>query len=142
MKTDELTKCSRCGDESCYVQYIPPTMLRLDYCLGCGFQSSPSYNDAQTLEASLKYLPTIYKILIDQEEESLKIWIPTFINVEGLGVIYANGIDRDNWWWESTKYDKKMNPPKLKVADIQKFSKDRGFTDAMNSLGLLDGILK
>lgn len=137
MKTDDLVKCTRCGSDSCYIQHIPPTMVRLDYCLGCGFQSSPSYQDSKTLEIQLKYLPTIYKIIIDQEEDTKKIWIPAFVNVEGLGVIYANGVDRDNWWWETTNYDNNLKEAKLKVAEIKKFPKEKGFMDALEHLGIL-----
>ena len=137
MKFDNLVKCSRCSSDSCYIQDIPPTMIRLDYCFGCGFQSSPAYSEPGNLDLHLKHLPNIYKLLMDQEEDTLKIWMPVFINIPGNGIIYANGRSREDWWWEVAKYDKVLKD-KMKIEDIKRFPSEKGFMDALELLGLFE----
>lgn len=133
---DFIGNCSRCLGNMCYVQEISPEM-KLEYCFGCGFQSNTAYNVAEMLTANLNILPEIYKLLIDQEEDTLKIWIPTFINIPGVGMIYANGKDRDNWWWEAGKFDPKQ-PTKIKVDEVKKFEPIHGFMDALEYMGLFE----
>ena len=132
---DKLIECSRCGSDACYVQELGPK-FQLEYCMGCGFQSNTAYSNAELLTSNLNVLPTIYKILIDQEEDTLKIWIPAFVNVQDVGMIYANGNSRENWWWEAGKFDPKT-PGKIKTSELKKFEPTKGFMEALDYLGLL-----
>ena len=68
--------------------------------------------DSQFLKEQMEILPEIYKALISEDEDG-KIWIPSFTNLEGKGMVYANGTSRDNWWWEAVKY-KKLKVPEIK----------------------------
>ena len=136
LNKDSLISCTRCGSDACYVQEISPEM-KLEYCFGCGFQSNTAYNVAEMLTSNLNILPEIYKLLIDQEEDTLKIWVPTFINIPGRGMIYANGISRDEWWWEAGKFDPNQ-PTKIKIDEVVKFEPTHGFIDALEYMGLFE----
>lgn len=136
--TDNLEICTRCGSDALYKQPISPE-FNLEYCFGCGFQHSTAYYNSEYLEASVKVLPNIYKILMDQEEDTGKIWIPSFINSPGNGLIYVNGFDRENWWWEAGKFSNKFTD-KMETKSIKKFPKEKGFMDAMEYLGLFEQI--
>ena len=108
---DKLTNCDKCGGDALYTQEI--NGVKTGQCFSCGFQ----YNSLMTLESQflkeqMEILPEIYKLLMSEDEDG-KIWIPSFTNVEGKGMVYANGISRNDWWWEAIKY-KKLKIPEVK----------------------------
>ena len=108
---DKLTNCDRCGGDALYVQEI--NGVKTAQCFQCGYQySSLMTLDSQFLKEQMEILPEIYKALISEDEDG-KIWIPSFTNLEGKGMVYANGTSRDNWWWEAVKY-KKLKVPEIK----------------------------
>lgn len=142
---DQLTNCERCGaDGSAYKQEYPNGSI-IHFCMQCGFQySSLMTLDSQFLKEQMEILPEIYKLLMSEDEDG-KIWIPSFTNMEGKGMVYANGISRDDWWWEAVKH-KQLDKPKTvkdkvisEQADItstKKF-KEMEFLDALEYINIL-----
>jgi len=147
--TDTLINCSRCGGEGATYKQESSTNS-VEFCMQCGFQfSSLMTKDSQFLKEQMAILPEIYKTLISEDEEG-KIWIPSFTNTPGKGMVYANGTSRDDWWWEAVLYDKISNQKskaiKKKVGTVVKEKPDMStlkrfpemdFIDALEYIGIL-----
>ena len=58
---------------------------------------------SEFLTEQLPLLPDLYKSLIDEEEETGKMWVPSYINIPEKGMIFADGTSRDNWKWAGVK---------------------------------------
>lgn len=102
MQYDTLTECSRCGSDACYIQEITQE-IKLEFCYGCGFQShSLMKNGSEFFIEQLSLLPDLYKSLVEEEDNG-KVWMPSFINVEDKGMVFADGTGRDNWRWAGVK---------------------------------------
>lgn len=128
---DELKKCTRCDSDACYSREVGKNK-RFEYCYGCGFTHSFIYSNKKFFNEQLDVLPEIYKILADEDENG-KIWIPSFTKTEK-GLVYANGIDREDWCWELAF----IEDDKINMKGIQKFNKDKGFMDALDALGVFE----
>jgi hypothetical protein len=103
MNFDNLIECSRCGSDACYVQEVNAE-IKLEFCYGCGFQSNSLMKPkSQFLQEQMEVLPELYKALMDEEEDTGKIWMPSNVNIEDKGMIFANGTDRMNWNWSAVK---------------------------------------
>ena len=140
---DKLTNCDKCGGDALYIQEI--NGVKTGQCFSCGFQyNSLMTLDSQFLKEQMEILPEIYKLLMSEDEDG-KIWIPSFTNMEGKGMVYANGISRDDWWWEAVKYKQLDKPKTIKdkviyeqadMTSMKKF-KEMEFLDALEYIQLL-----
>ena len=80
-----------------------------------------------------------------REEEDGKVWMPSFHNVEGKGMVFANGSGRDDWAWagvqhvEVTKEESEKYKGAKHRADMTtlKLFAERDFMDALSYVGLL-----
>jgi hypothetical protein len=103
MQYDTLAECSRCGSDACYIQEITQE-IKLEFCYGCGFQSHSLMKPrSEFFVEQLALLPDLYKSLVEEEEDTGKIWMPSFINVEEKGMVFADGTGRNNWRWAGVK---------------------------------------
>lgn len=144
MAYDNLTDCTRCGSNACYTQEVNQD-ITISLCYGCGFQSNSIMTvDSDMFNEQLETLPELYKILMDEEEDG-KVWMPSFHNVEGKGMVFANGSGRDDWAWagvqhvevtkeESEKY--KGVAYKADMSTLKSFS-ERDFMDALSHANLI-----
>ncbi|MDC6464853.1 hypothetical protein PQZ39_00315 [bacterium] len=131
MTYDNLTDCTRCGSNACYFQEVNQD-ITISLCYGCGFQSnSIMIVGSDMFNEQLETLPELYKILMDEEENG-KVWMPSFHNVEGKGMVFANGISRDDWYWASVLYVDGKADMKTK----KEFA-ERDFMDALSYATLL-----
>lgn len=144
MKFDELTLCSRCGSDACYTQEVTKD-IKIELCYGCGFQSnSLMKKDTQFFFEQMEVLPDLYKALMDEEEKG-KIWMPTSINIEDKGMVFADGTGRDNWRWAGVKAVPVLKDEKEKYkgakyrADMStiKHFEERDFIEALSYIGVL-----
>jgi hypothetical protein len=145
MQYDNLTECSRCGSDACYIQEVS-SEIQLEFCYGCGFQSNSLMKPgSEFLLEQLPLLPDLYKSLIDEEETTGKIWIPTYINIEDKGMVFADGTSRNNWRWAGvksvpvSKEEKKKYKNSKYRADMStiKHFEERDFIDALSYIGIL-----
>ena len=151
MAFDNLIECSRCGGDACYVQEVTKD-IQIELCYGCGFQSnSLMKKDTEFFFEQMQVLPDLYKALMDEEEDG-KVWMPTTINVEDKGMIFADGSSRDNWAWagvkaidvieeEKTKYpipgkEGEYYKKRMDMSTIQHF-KENDFIEALSYIGIL-----
>jgi len=137
MNFDQLKECSRCGSDACYSQEVSEE-IKLELCYGCGFQSNSIMTlGSQFLKEQMEILPELYKELLDEEEDTGKIWMPTTVNIEDKGMIFANGSGRDNWWWSAAKATKGEDGKyKTNMSEVKHF-KERDFMEALSYIEVL-----
>jgi hypothetical protein len=144
MAYDNLQECSRCGSDACYIQEVTKD-ITIELCYGCGFQSNSVMKvGSEFLNEQMETLPDLYKALID-EEESGKVWMPSFHNVEGKGMVFADGTSREKWAWGATKHVEVSEEEKEKYkgakyrADMGtlKHFPERDFIGALTYIGVL-----
>ena len=144
MNFDELKECTRCGSDACYKQEVSKD-ISLELCYGCGFQhNSIMVKDSDFFKEQMEILPEIYKVLMD-EDENTKIWMPTTINIKDKGMVFASGKSRDEWGWSAVKAiqipeedQEKYKGEKYK-ADMSTIShfKERDFMEALSYIGVI-----
>lgn len=144
MAYDNLIECSRCGSDACYLQEVTKDVT-IELCYGCGFQSNSVMKvGSDFLNEQMETLPDLYKSLID-EEESGKVWMPSFHNIESKGMVFADGVSRDKWAWGATKHVEVLEEEKDKYkgakyrADMStlKHFPERDFIGALTYIGVL-----
>ena len=145
MSYDNLIKCERCEGDACYVQEVNESITNY-MCYGCGFQSNSVIKKGNDFfNQQFENLPELYKELMDEEEETGKIWMPTIINLKDKGMVFADGSGRDNWRWaavkaveipkeEQEKY--KGEKHKADMSTIKHFI-EREFIEALSYIGVL-----
>ena len=137
MNFDDLIECIRCGSDACYKQEINQE-ITLEMCMGCGFQhNSIMTSGSHFLQEQMETLPELYKALLDEEEKSGKIWMPTTINIQDKGMVFAEGTSRDNWAWAAVKAT--LNEEKKYKTDMStaKHFPERDFIGALSHIGVL-----
>ena len=144
MAYDNLIECTRCGSDACYIQEVTKD-IKIELCYGCGFQSNSVMKvGSDFLNEQMESLPDLYKVLID-EEESGKVWMPSFHNIEGKGMVFADGTSREQWAWGATKHIEVLKEEKEKYkgakyrADMStlKHFLERDFIGALTYIGVL-----
>ena len=144
MKFDDLVECTRCGSDACYLQEVNQD-IKLEFCYGCGFQSNNLMTSGSDFfNEQIESFPDLYKALMD-EEESGKVWMPSFHNVEGKGMVFADGTSREKWAWGATKHVEVLEEEKEKYkgakyrADMStlKHFPERDFIGALTYINIL-----
>ena len=145
MNFDELKICTRCDSNACYKQEVTKG-IHIELCYGCGFQSnSVMTKGSDFFNEQFEILPELYKVLMDDEEETGKIWMPTTVNIKEQGMVFANGSARDNWCWSAVKAipveeeDKekyKGEDYRVDMSTVENF-RERDFMEALSYIGVL-----
>jgi hypothetical protein len=137
MNFDELKECTRCNSDACYRQEVTKD-ISIELCYGCGFQSnSLMKKGSEFFNEQWELLPELYKVLMDEEEDTGKIWMPTTINIKDKGMVFAEGNNRQNWRWaavKAIKNDKKGY--KTDMSTIKHFG-ERDFIEALSYISVL-----
>lgn len=145
MNFDELKECSRCGSDACYSQEVTKE-IKIELCYGCGFQSnSLMKKGSEFFNEQWELLPELYKVLMDEEEETGKIWMPTTINIKDKGMVFADGKSRSNWKWAGVKAvpisedekDKFKNEKFRTDMTTLKHFEERDFMDALSYIEVI-----
>ena len=149
MNYETLTECTKCGSDACYVQEVSAE-IKIEMCFGCGFMTNTLLRrETQFFIEQMEVLPEINKALMVEEEDTGKIWMPSFIHVEDKGMVFANGTSIDNWKWGAVKSVKTTKEEKLKMkgekykadySTLKEFT-EREFIDALGYIGILQGDL-
>ncbi len=95
---DSLIECPLCGSTFCY--HSVSEGVGIYSCLTCGFTTnSHMMTNTDFTKAYEELLPQLY-LDIKQVKDGL-VWYPNTVNKveEGRGIIFANGVDKDNWVW-------------------------------------------
>lgn len=149
---DNLIICKRCGSDACYVQEVNEE-IKNHQCMGCGFISNSLYRRGEELfETMFETLPNLYKELMGEDEDG-QIWIPSTVNLQEKGMVFANGTSIDSWKWGAVKAvpvkedEKKKYPIPHKKGEFYKFRMDmstlvefeeREYMEALDSIGVFE----
>jgi hypothetical protein len=145
MNFDELKECTRCGSDACYSQEVNGE-ITLELCYGCGFQSNTIMTSgSEFFNEQMEVLPDLYKALMDEEEETGKLWMPSFVNVEDKGMVFADGGSRDNWYWGAAKAVKVTDEEKEKYKGAKyrvdmstvRHYPERDYMEALSYIGVI-----
>jgi len=145
MGFDALRECTRCGSDACYIQEVNKD-ITLEMCYGCGFISNSLLKQgSEFLTEQMELLPELYKALMDEEEDSGKVWMPSTINVEDKGMIFADGTSRKEWHWSAVKAIPVLEEEKDKYKGAKyrtdmstiKHFEERDFMEALSYIGVL-----
>jgi hypothetical protein len=100
---DNLITCDRCGSDACYVQEVNDKIKNY-MCYGCGFiTNSLMKKDERFFEEQFSVLPSLYKELCVEDEETGLVWMPNTINIPDKGMVFADGTRASNWSWAAVK---------------------------------------
>ena len=137
MNFDNLIECTRCGSDACYKQEVNQE-ITLEMCMGCGFQhNSIMTSGSQFLQEQMETLPELYKVLLDEEEENGKVWMPTTVNIQDKGMIFAEGNNRENWAWAAVKSIPDEEKGFKTDMSTAKHFPERDFIGALSHIGVL-----
>lgn len=145
---DNLTTCERCSSDACYVQEVNQD-VKLYFCYGCGFQANTAMKrDSEFLQQQMEVLPELYKELMGEDENGT-IWMPSVVNIPDKGMVFADGVNGQQWQWaavkatlmseeEKTKFKEKGKEfdYKMDMSTLQHFT-ERDFIDALTYIGVL-----
>lgn len=150
---EEIIECVVCKGDLCYKTEITKDVTNYS-CLGCGFISSNLMKEGQDFwDEQVEIMPELHKDLIFKDNTG-QFWMPTTVNIEEVGMIFANGSSKNNWNWAAVKAveipeeDRKRFPipnkkgqfykKRMDMKTLMEFPSDKGFMDGMDYLGLFN----
>jgi len=141
---DNLTICSRCDSDACYVDEVN-LEIKTQFCYGCGFQTNSLMKEGEEFYTQqLDVLPELYKDLLYTDKNN-QVWMPSAVNIPEQGMVFANGPSGQEWGWAAVKAielqegDKRVREDqthKMDMNSIQMFG-ERDFMDALSYIGVL-----
>jgi hypothetical protein len=147
---DNLSTCDRCGSDACYIQEVNDKIKNY-MCYGCGFiTNSLMKKDEQFFEEQFPMLPSLYKELCVEDEETGLIWMPNTINLPNKGMVFADGTRADNWSWaavkaipmpeeEKTQFKEKGKDYEFKMdMETMKHYPESDFMEALDYIGVFE----
>jgi len=100
--SDEIIMCPMKGG-ICYVTQVSPDVKNY-MSLSSGFwTNSLMTKDSQFYKEQILALPDLYKDCMWEDKETGLTWLPTTINNPDHGMVFLNGIDKDNTKWAAVK---------------------------------------
>lgn len=100
--TDSVCTCRKCKSNLCY-QIFSEDLVSFK-CLVCGFESnSKMMKNTEYTKAYEEILPQLYKEIKYIDEDGY-VWYPQFVIKEGVGTIFVDGTDKNNWDWAFSKH--------------------------------------
>ena len=153
MQYDEIINCPKSGGDLCYKIEINENITNY-FSLSCGFWTNTLMTPGSDFyEEQLTSLPELYKDLSWTDPKTGLVWVPNTINEPELGMVFANGTDKDNWSWSAVKAIEVKEEEKLKypipgksgeyykhrmdMNNLKSFNPERGFIDALSYIGVL-----
>ena len=148
---DKLVICKKCGSDACYAQEVNESITNYQ-CMGCGFISnSLMKKDSEFMKEQSEILPELYKDLFYEDEDG-GIWIPSTVNIPTMGMVFANGTNKDDWYWSAVnsvpviteedkeKYIKKDGTPYEHRMDMENLKNypERDYMGALEYIGVLE----
>tara|TARA_R110000803_G_scaffold38997_3_gene84125 strand:+ start:3303 stop:3752 length:450 start_codon:yes stop_codon:yes gene_type:complete len=147
---DNLVICKKCGGNACYEQHIDEN-TKTWLCMGCGFSTSTVMTEGSSgVKNTLETSPELYKDLMYVDEDK-NVWFPATITLPGKGMVFLDGVSKDNWLWSavlsidlskeelaSGKYPADQTI-KMDMNNAAKFKQD-DFMTALEAIGFFQAI--
>ena len=145
---EKLVDCKRCGGNACYEQVLTPDEIKDTIttwlCMGCGFTTSTLMTKgSKVVKDAIETAPELYKDLLF-EDTSGNIWLPSTLTLPGKGMVFIDGVDKQNWKWAAAKAieiveEEKSKYPegqthKMDMQNIKHFNQ-KEFMDALEMIG-------
>jgi pyruvate-formate lyase-activating enzyme len=153
MKYDEIIDCPKSGGDLCYKMEINENITNF-FSLSCGFWTNTLMIPGENFyEEQMSSLPELYKDLSWTDPKTGLVWVPNTVNESELGMVFANGVDKDNWSWSAVKAIEVEEKEKIKypipgkpgeyykhrmdMENLKSFEPERGYIDALSYIGVL-----
>jgi|TARA_Y100000287_G_C14042881_1_gene267234 hypothetical protein len=146
MQYDEIVNCPKSGGDLCYKMRVNENITNY-YSLSCGFWTNTlMIAGSDFFEEQIELLPELYKDLAWTDPDTELIWLPTTINEEQLGMVFANGQNSSTWSWSAVKA-RPLTEDELKEVEnkithkpdmsTMKNFHERDFMEALSYIGVL-----
>ena len=146
MQYDEIVNCPKSGGDLCYKMRVNENITNY-YSLSCGFWTNTLMKAGSSFfEEQIELLPELYKDLAWTDPNTELIWLPTTINEEQLGMVFANGQNSSTWSWSAVKA-RPLTEDELKEVEgkithkpdmsTMKTFHERDFMEALSYIGIL-----
>lgn len=153
MEYDEIIDCPKSGGDLCYKLEVTKEITNY-FSLSCGFWTNTLMTpESDFYKEQIEFLPELYKDLAWKDENTGLTWLPTTINEEGLGMIFAKGNNAEDWKWGAVlstpvKEEEKEKFPipgkkgefyktRMDMSTIKEFD-ERDFIEAMDYIGIFE----
>ena len=153
MEYDEIIDCPKSGGDLCYKLEVTKEITNY-FSLSCGFWTNTLMTPKSDFyKEQIESLPELYKDLSWEDKDTGLIWLPTTINEEGLGMIFAKGKSTEDWKWGAVlstpvKENEKEKFPipgkkgefyekRMDMDTIKEFN-ERDFIEAMDYIGIFE----
>ena len=140
------------GSDKCFKVFTEPETEDQYLCMKTGYMSNSKFKvGSPELTAELDRFPDLVRAVQFYDEEREIVWIPTFINVPGKGMVFPEG-NLEAWGWayapivdipesEQSKYpvpekEGEFYTSKLDIENAIKYSKNE-FDKALIDMGVL-----
>ena len=151
MQYEEIIDCPKSGGDLCYRTQVTPEISNY-LSLSCGFWTNSLMREGDEFyKIQMEDLPELYKDLAWTDPNTDLTWIPNIINQPGLGMIFANGTNAQNWQWAAVKSikipeDQRKNHPipgkpgefmeyKMDMANLKSFH-ERDYIEALDYINM------
>jgi hypothetical protein len=144
-------QCPKSGGDLCYKTQVTPDISNY-LSLSCGFWTNSLMKEGEEFyESQMETLPELYKDLAWKDEKTGLTWIPNTINESGVGMVFANGTNAQNWQWAAVKSikipkkDQKNHPIPGKKGEFMEYKMDmvnlksfheRDYIEALDYIGI------
>ena len=152
MKHEAIIDCPTSGADLCYQIQINQDITNY-MSLSCGFWTNSLMKPGEKFyEHQMSTLPELYIDLAWEDPSTGLVWIPNTINEPGVGMIFANGTNKNDWGWAAVKAilvpeeDKEKYPIPGKEGEFMEFRMDmdnmktfpeREYIDALSHVGII-----
>ena len=152
MQYDEIIDCPKTGGRFCYrVQVTPEISTYMS--LSSGYMTNSLMKEGEEFfEIQMETLPELHKDIAWKDPNTGLTWIPNTINEKGIGMVFADGTDKNNWGWAAVKsikipdHEKRKHPIPGKPGEYLEYKMDmdnmrhfheRDYIEALDYVGLL-----
>lgn len=96
---DKIT-CPHCGGTNCFVEEHDGIKSYL--CMDCGYTTtSLNVDGSLQMQDWTSTLPELIKAIKWVDPETKLVWLPSTLNMPGIGLVFPDGTTADDWQWRA-----------------------------------------
>jgi hypothetical protein len=146
MQYDEIIDCPKSGGDLAYKIQITPEVTNY-FSLSCGYwTNSLMIPGNEFYEEQMMLLPELHKDIAWTDPKTNLVWIPNTINNPELGMVFADGTNKDEWSWAAVKAKEVIGEEKEETKVTHKMDMstkknfiERDYIEALSYIGILPG---
>lgn len=93
--------CPHCGSHNCFHEEVDENITSY-LCMGCGYTSNDLFKtDSEQLTEYETTMPELYKDIKFVDKERGLTWYPTVLNVPTIGLVFVDGVSKEDWTWKA-----------------------------------------